>query len=102
MIGRDRELRQLEQLAASASPQVAIVAGEPGIGKTRLVHELLASLPAERWCWSGQAEPGSLARPYEVLLDAIDGRPASTRSCWPRSPTQRAARSSACTPVSRS
>ena len=23
----------------------------------------------------GHAEPGSLARPYEVLLDAIDGRP---------------------------
>ena len=75
MIGRDGELRRLARLAASGEPAVAIVAGEPGIGKTRLVHELLATLPDETVVLVGQAEPGSLARPYEVLLDAIDGRP---------------------------
>ncbi|MQA03191.1 MAG: AAA family ATPase [Streptosporangiales bacterium] len=72
MVGRDRELRRLEQLAAAHRPQVAIVAGEPGIGKTRLVHELLAALPGQPAVLVGRAEPGSLARPYEVLLDAID------------------------------
>ncbi|MEQ7125101.1 AAA family ATPase [Actinopolymorpha sp. B11F2] len=75
MVGRDRELRQLQQLAASSHPQVAIVAGEPGIGKTRLIHELLAGLSADPVVLVGRAEPGSLARPYEVLLDAVDGRP---------------------------
>jgi DNA-binding CsgD family transcriptional regulator len=75
MVGRDRELRHLRQLAASSHPEVAIVAGEPGIGKTRLIHELLAGLPAEPVVLVGRAEPGSLARPYEVLLDAVDGRP---------------------------
>ncbi|WP_243710481.1 AAA family ATPase [Micromonospora sp. KC213] len=54
---------------------IAIIAGEPGIGKTRLVHELLTTMPAETVALVGQAEPGSLSRPYEVLLDAIDGHP---------------------------
>jgi DNA-binding CsgD family transcriptional regulator len=78
MIGRDRELRQLRQLAADGRPHVAVVAGEPGIGKTRLVQELLACLPADAPVLVGQAEPGSLARPYEVLLDALDGAPAGS------------------------
>jgi AAA ATPase domain len=75
MVGRDRELRQLARLASSRRPQVAIVAGEPGIGKTRLISELLAGLPPETAVLVGHAEPGSLARPYEVLMDALDGRP---------------------------
>jgi DNA-binding CsgD family transcriptional regulator len=75
MIGREGELRRLARLASAHEPAVALIAGEPGIGKTRLVHELLATLPAETVVLVGQAEPGSLSRPYEVLLDAIDGRP---------------------------
>ena len=75
MIGRESELRRLAQLASARAPAVALIAGEPGIGKTRLVHELLATVPAGTVVLIGQAEPGSLARPYEVLLDAIDGRP---------------------------
>jgi DNA-binding CsgD family transcriptional regulator len=75
MIGRDRELRRLTQLASSPDrAQVAIVGGEAGIGKTRLIQELLATLPADIVVLVGHAEPGSLARPYEVLLDAVDGR----------------------------
>ncbi|NUT36302.1 MAG: AAA family ATPase, partial [Hamadaea sp.] len=72
MIGRDHELRQLTRLVASRRPQVAIVGGEPGIGKTRLTQEFLATLPEETVVLVGHAEPGSLARPYELLLDAID------------------------------
>jgi DNA-binding CsgD family transcriptional regulator len=75
MIGRESELRRLAQLAAAREPAVALIAGEPGIGKTRLVQELLSSLPAETVVLVGQAEPGSLSRPYEVLLDAIDDHP---------------------------
>ena len=72
MIGRDAELRQLTQLASAGRPELAILAGEPGIGKTRLVHELLAAVPAGTVILVGHAEPESLARPYEVLLDALD------------------------------
>lgn len=77
MIGRERELRRLKRLATSGRPQVAVVAGEPGIGKTRLIHALLESLPPTTLRLVGQAEPGSLARPYEVLLDAVDSLPGA-------------------------
>jgi DNA-binding CsgD family transcriptional regulator len=73
MVGRDRELRQLRQLATAPRPHVAIIAGEPGIGKSRLVHELLSGL-SDPLILVGHAEPGSLARPYEVLLDALAGQ----------------------------
>ncbi|BCJ37228.1 hypothetical protein Athai_47310 [Actinocatenispora thailandica] len=38
MVGRDGELRRLAQLAAAGRPEVVVVAGEPGIGKTRSVQ----------------------------------------------------------------
>jgi len=74
MVGRNGDLRELLRLAQAPEPHVAMLAGEPGIGKTRLVRELLAALPTGTMALVGHAEPGSLARPYEVLLDAIDGR----------------------------
>ena len=77
MIGRDDELRRLVQLVAAPGTAVAMLAGEPGIGKTRLVQELLAALPPETTVLVGQAEPGSLGRPFELLLSALDGRSPS-------------------------
>ncbi|HEX7744005.1 MAG TPA: AAA family ATPase [Micromonosporaceae bacterium] len=74
MVGRDQELRRLAGLVGTGTAEVALIAGEPGIGKTRLVRELLAALPPDATVLVGNAEPGSLARPYELLLDAIDGR----------------------------
>jgi DNA-binding CsgD family transcriptional regulator len=78
MVGRDHELRQLAQLVTAPRSQVAIIAGEPGIGKTRLVHELLAAVPDDTLVFVGHAEPGSLARPYELLLDALAGHDHGT------------------------
>ncbi|GIL25062.1 hypothetical protein NUM_03170 [Actinocatenispora comari] len=75
MVGRDGELRRLAELATAGRPEVVVIAGEPGIGKTRLVAELTLGLPTDTKIFIGHAEPGSLSRPYEVLLDAIDGRP---------------------------
>ena len=74
MIGREDELRRLVELASTPETAVAILAGEPGIGKTRLVHELVGSVPPETTVLVGQAEPGSLGRPFELLLSALDGR----------------------------
>ncbi len=73
MVGRDEELRQLRRLLAAGRPRVAMIAGEPGIGKSRLIGEFVAGLPAGTAVLVGQAEPGSLGRPYELLLDALDG-----------------------------
>jgi DNA-binding CsgD family transcriptional regulator len=75
MIGRGPELQRLRRLGASARPEVAIVAGEPGIGKTRLIQELLDGLPEDAVILRGEAQPGSLGRAYELLLDALDGQP---------------------------
>src|SRR5690349_4373184 len=74
MIGREGELHRLVQLASTSGTEVAILAGEPGIGKSRLVRELLAAVPAGTTTLVGQAEPGSLGRPFELLLSALDGR----------------------------
>src|SRR6185437_1684148 len=73
MVGRADELRRLSVLVDGGSPAVAILAGEPGIGKTRLIQELIAAQPAQMPILSGQADPGALSRPFELLLDAIDG-----------------------------
>ncbi|HWB35593.1 MAG TPA: AAA family ATPase, partial [Rugosimonospora sp.] len=77
MIGRGPELHRLRQLGASPHVEVAIVAGEPGIGKTRLIDELRDVLPAGTVVLRGEAQPGSLGRPYELLLEALGGRPAA-------------------------
>ena len=50
LVGRDAELGRLRELAAEAAAgtaRVALVRGEPGIGKTRLVAELLDELRAD-------------------------------------------------------
>jgi predicted ATPase len=76
-------LRRLIELAGErgeapggefAATRVALLAGEPGIGKTRLTRELIRRLPAGTTVLRGQAEPGSLGRPFELLLSALDGR----------------------------
>jgi len=72
MVGRAAELRRLVRLAASPQTQVALIAGEPGIGKSRLVQELLASLSADARVLVALAGPGALGRPFGLLLDVID------------------------------
>jgi hypothetical protein len=49
---------------------VALVAGEAGIGKTRLVQELVRRVPAGTLVLAGQADPGTVGRPMELFLDA--------------------------------
>ena len=101
MIGRDRELRAADSGSRRPGvPSVAIVAGEPGIGKTRLVQELLATL-GRRHGGAGRAGRAGLARPARTRCCWTPSTAAttSTPSSWPRSPTRPAARSSGCTPA---
>jgi|RhiMethySRZTD1v2_1073278.scaffolds.fasta_scaffold03546_7 DNA-binding CsgD family transcriptional regulator len=72
MIGRADELQRLRRLLGATEPQVAVVAGEPGVGKSRLVHELISLVSPNQRVLIGQADPGDLGRPFELLLDALD------------------------------
>ena len=88
LIGRTAELQQLEEALADASsgrPSIAFVAGDSGVGKTRLVNELLhraATAGAE--VLSGDAvELGEGELPYAALVSALrplarDGHPWRT------------------------
>jgi len=77
MIGRAAELDRLSRLPdLDDAPAVALFGGEAGVGKTRLVRELCARLPAGTRVLAGQADPGALGRPFELLLDAIKSEPS--------------------------
>jgi DNA-binding CsgD family transcriptional regulator len=72
MIGRSAEVDRLVQLAEHGpAPAIALIGGEAGVGKTRLVRELIGRLPAGTEVLAGQADPGSLGRPFELFLDAL-------------------------------
>jgi DNA-binding CsgD family transcriptional regulator/tetratricopeptide (TPR) repeat protein len=86
MIGRTAELLQLEAALADASsgrPSLAFVAGDSGVGKTRLVNELLRRAEAAgAEVLSGDAvELGEGEVPYAALTSALralarDGHPS--------------------------
>src|SRR5918995_1093320 len=79
MVGRAVELdRLVGLLGARSTPTVALIAGEAGIGKTRLVQELVKQAPADMLVLAGQADPGTVGRPLELLLDALEGHTAES------------------------
>ena len=73
MVGRATEIERLADLVDSGPPPaIALLGGEAGVVKTRLVRELIARLPEGTVVRAGQADPGSMGRPFELLLDALD------------------------------
>lgn len=70
MVGRDPELAQLRRLAAEAKgPTIALIGGEPGIGKTRLASELIGEVASGTTVLLCQGDPGGMGQPYQLLLD---------------------------------
>ena len=74
-VGRDQELAKLRaafEHATSGSGSLIFIAGEPGIGKTRLCHELevYAQARGAQVLWGGSHE-ASGAPPYWPWLEAI-------------------------------
>jgi DNA-binding CsgD family transcriptional regulator len=74
MVGRTGPLDRLAALLADEAPGVALIGGEAGIGKSRLVRELLDVVPDDVRILSGQADPGGLSHPFQVVLDVVAGR----------------------------
>jgi len=80
MVGRTAELDRLVAMVGTRpEPAVALVAGEAGIGKTRLVQELVSRVADTAVVLAGQADPGSSGRPMELFLDALEGARAADR-----------------------
>ncbi|ONI87472.1 hypothetical protein ALI144C_08740 [Actinosynnema sp. ALI-1.44] len=74
-VGRHRELDELTgclRAAMAGSGQVVLVSGEPGIGKTRLAHELAALAEADgvHVCW-GRAVQDDGSPPYWPFRQVI-------------------------------
>ena len=81
LVGRDRELRELESLLAEAragSPRFALISGEPGIGKTSLLDELVFR-GRSGGCLVLEGRATELERdfPFGLIVDALDGYLAS-------------------------
>ena len=81
MVGRDAELTQLSALLdlviAQRKLRAATLIGEPGLGKSRLLHELQGALeahPQRLWLLLGRAHPSSRLQPYGVLRDLLAWR----------------------------
>ena len=75
LVGRAPSLAALR--AASASGGVVVVCGPPGLGKTRLLQEVAASLPIGQTLLAA-ALPGDAARPFATLDRLVD---ALSRQC---------------------
>lgn len=74
-VGRQRELATLHDLLAEAGEgrgQVVGVVGEPGIGKSRLVHEFRESLAGKGTTWlEGRCVSYGSTIPYLPVVDVI-------------------------------
>ncbi|MCH8226060.1 MAG: ATP-binding protein [Chloroflexi bacterium] len=75
-VGRQREMAQLKAAlddAISGQGQLVMLAGEPGIGKTRTTQELaaLAEDQGAKVLWGWCYEEGSLSLPYLPFVEAL-------------------------------
>ncbi|MGO8946255.1 MAG: ATP-binding protein [Ktedonobacterales bacterium] len=83
LVGRAQELALLERHLAGEGPPVLMLAGEPGIGKTRLLREAAERGREQGWTvLEGGCQRRSGQEPYTPLLDAL------LRSLTQRSPAR--------------
>lgn len=86
LVGRTDELAHLEHHLAGAGPPIWLLTGDPGIGKSRLLHEAARRAPALGWSvLEGGCHRRSGQEPYAPILGALE------RAIARRTPTQRRA-----------
>lgn len=73
LVGRAQELSLLENHLRGEGTALLAIAGEPGIGKTRLLQEIAQHAPRDGWTvLSGATHPLSGQEPYTPLLGALE------------------------------
>jgi hypothetical protein len=75
-VGRDPELEKLERGfdGIRSGAQVFDIAGEPGIAKSRLVHEFLGQIVKERaWVLVGSCTPDGQQTPFRAFIEIVRG-----------------------------
>ena len=73
LVGRAQELDAIARHVEGRGSPTLIFAGEPGIGKTRLLHEVARIAPAAGWAvLAGGCHRSGGQQPYAPLLDALD------------------------------
>ena len=86
LIGRERHVRELHVLiegAVAGHGSAMVLAGEAGVGKTRLAEEAAdlaqtgGAHSASTACWDGVAEPLSLWSALLASVDPFAGRPSA-------------------------
>lgn len=94
MVGRSPELGRLRaalEIDARLGPAVALVSGEAGVGKSRLLGEFVAGIEPPTTLLIAAAQAGDLGRPLELLRDAVESHVAG----WTTVPEPLAARAGA-------
>jgi len=74
LVGRDRELAALGGWLAQAGDGrggVYVIAGEPGVGKSRLAGEAIAALPASWFVSRGRATDRDRPAPFRPIAEAM-------------------------------
>ncbi len=74
LVGRKQELARLERHLAGEGSPLLLLAGEPGIGKSRLLDEVLHRAPQVGWSvLAGGCHRKSGQEPFTPLLSALEG-----------------------------
>jgi DNA-binding SARP family transcriptional activator len=78
LVGRKHEWSLIQKWVRTDTcdnPQLMLLIGEPGIGKTRLLEELRETVPVALW---GRAFAAEMMRPYGIWIDALRSVPLPT------------------------
>jgi predicted ATPase/DNA-binding SARP family transcriptional activator len=78
-VGRAAELQRLSTLATP--PRLALIEGEAGIGKSRLVEQFIQNQPKPALALIGQARELEAGLPYQPIIEALRG--VLARPDWP-------------------
>ncbi len=73
LIGRTRETALIQQVLRGEAPPAFFLAGEPGVGKTRLLREAMQQAAREGWTvLTGECQRQGGQTPYAPLLTTIE------------------------------